>query len=151
MMQWQVVTPAEAQQNPLYGFGGWLYAFYGYALVNASLPLSSLLGDGSGLAMMYGPENVGMMRAVNAVSLLLLLPFLVLAPLKHPLMPVVTIACFWISLVILIGAMLIGNVEPRRTLIVFLINAVTAAGYTWYLLRSKRVNVTYRHRVSAEN
>ena len=125
MAIWQAVTPEDAKQNPLYGFGGWLYAFYAYAIVEFFLPLSSLLGGGRGLAMMYGPENVNMMRIVMGVNLLLPLPFLTLAPLKHRLMPVVTIVSFWISPILFASAMIIGSVEPQRILLVFSLNAVT--------------------------
>jgi hypothetical protein len=146
MTQWQAVTPAKAEQNPFYGFRGWLYVFYAYAIIEVLMPMGGLFGDGRGLALMYGPENVSMMRIVCVVNLLLPLPFLILTPMKHRLMPVLTIIPFWISPFVFLSAMIIGSVEPQKILGVFFLNAVTAAAYTWYLLQSKRINITYCHR-----
>ncbi len=149
MAQGQVATKVEAQQHPLYGFGGWLYAFYAYAIVETCLPMVGLFGEGGGLVAMYGAENFSMMRMVMAVNMILPLPFLILAPLKHPLMPIVTIISFWTSAVLFLVAMSIGGIPPQTILTVVSLNAVTAAAYTWYLLQSMRVNVTYRQRVPA--
>jgi hypothetical protein len=149
MAAWTNVTKAEAQENKLYGFWGWLFAFYAYAIVECCLPMIGLFGEGEGLVAMYGADNLGMMRMVMAANMVLPLPFLILAPLKHRLMPLATIITFWASAILFLVAMTIGGVDPQTILTVVSLNALTAAAYTWYVLRSKRVNVTYRHRLPA--
>lgn len=149
MAAWTNVTEAEARENKLYGFGGWLYAFYAYAIVECFLPMIGVFGEGRGLETMYGADNLAMMRMVMAANMVLPLPFLILAPLKHPLMPIATIITFWASAILFLAAMTIGGVALQTILIVVSLNALTAAAYTLYVLRSERVNVTYKHRVLA--
>jgi len=145
--EWRPVSPTQAEGHPAYGFEGWLLFFYAYALFGLALPIMSVFGGGGGTAAMFGAENVTMMRTVNAVRLILLLPFLVLAPMKHRWMPAATIAAYWLSFAIMAVALLVGDVPARRTGIVMSLDAVTALLYTAYLVFSVRVNVTYRHRV----
>ena len=79
------------------------------------------------------------------------IPFLILVPMKHWLMPPVVIACTWIQIVMFfpisigLAEMTNGTIATIATIFV----VVLAALWTWYLLRSKRVNLTYRNRVPA--
>jgi len=148
--RWKQVSAEEAAASPYYGFGGLLIFFYVIALILIALPVMSVFGSGEGTMRMYGPENAAVMRNGNAVRLLLLLPFLVLAPLKHRLMPAIAIACYWASLAVLLITFATANVPMGRMINVILFNAAVAIVFTLYLLFSKRVNATYRQRVPAD-
>ena len=78
---------------------------------------------------------------------MLILPFLVLAPMKHPAMPKVAIICGGLSIAVrLVVDFFAGRLVVAGENVPFI---VLTALFVWYLLRSKRVNVTYRYRVRA--
>lgn len=142
-MIWRDIPPQAAKLERLYGLGGWLgllYAVHAAGAVIAVLILADSALD-PGLA-----EDDLDARLLNAVlALAVCAPFLVLAPLKHPLMPAATIAAHWIGLVGC-GA-LFGLPAAAGDYVASIAHGALAVLFTWYLLRSKRVNVTYRHRI----
>lgn len=144
-MEWTEVTPEQAARHGYYGLGGWLLFFY----VLAALGFISnfvALADVAPLRELYG-DSFGVILALTVVQALLLLPFLILAPMKHPAMPKATISALWLSVSL---TAIIGLVTgPARLLPTILIGAAFVALFQWYLSKSKRVNVTYRHRVPA--
>ena len=139
--EWIPVSPDEARAHRYYGFRGWLLALYvGYAygfVVNLFGIFAPGLSAGLGLA-----------QTILLVQNALGVPFLVLAPIKHPLMPKAVIGSLWIGVALFAATVDIqGNVD--REILLVAIAAGIAASMTWYFLWSKRVNVTYRHRVPA--
>ena len=146
------VDAAEAAKHPLYGLGGWLALIYlgsaleaVWMLLGLVAPMPALLGSGDAVAT----------RIIDATLLFLALPFLVLAPLKHPMMPLITIACLWTAFGVSLASTAMGIVgsglDGGAALVAMLLfssggpSLMEVIGLTWYLLRSRRVNVTYRH------
>jgi hypothetical protein len=142
------------------GVRGWLLFFYILAALNFLGSLYDLIyPDPDQLAALGG--NAGMLLAINLFFIALQLPFLALTPLWHPLMPSLTIACTWIHTVALVALiaglgeasvyMYAGERSPEAAAavitIALVVTIVISALWTWYLLCSKRVNVTFRNRV----
>ncbi len=176
------VSPAQAMESRYYGIGGWLLVIYVLFVLGALSTLFSLVGSlgqiGLSEADLVGTSpELG--SIVYALQLALALPFLVLTPMKHPQMPVVTIICLWVSVAISIvyfaiqGSMLTAGLEQQASalygqqgvsapdgidgiigmavvttmMISVGISVLFSAIVTWYLLASKRVNATFRHRI----
>lgn len=89
------------------------------------------------------------MRGVHIANVVVWAPFLVLAPLRHSVTPKVWIGCNWMNVIVFVAAL---NIPGRADEIIgFVALAVVGASLmTWYVLHSKRVNVTYLNRVPAE-
>jgi hypothetical protein len=139
-MTWKDVLPEEAARNRLYGFSGWLLAAYvaGVATFLAWLGLS-IYSFALGID---GRSTLGIVRttigSLAALQALFIVPFLVLAPLRHHAMPSVVMVCVWFG----VAVNMLHSTAPLAALYI-----VWAAVFTVYLLRSRRVNVTYLHRV----
>jgi len=140
---WRKVSHDRASTDPKFGFGGWIWFFYGFALVRTLLAMRNIFGNEAALGGMYGLENVATIRIQLILRILLLLPFLLLAPLRHSLMPPVAIAGVWMTAVLALLFGLIVSLPEDRLLSVLVVEVLVASAYTLYLLRSKRVNVTY--------
>ena len=145
-MDWKNVSPEEAAQNKYYGLGGWLLLFYALAAVGF---VGSFLGL-AGIAQLreaYG-DNHAIILGLSIVQALLQLPFIILAPKKSPQMPKAVISAYWLSVSLsAIAAIIVG---PNLMLPQVIIGAIYVALLQWYFKKSKRVNVTYLHRVPAE-
>jgi hypothetical protein len=148
-VNWIPVTEEEARLHPFYGFGGWLLVVYG---IEAVLFVFSLYQTVS-IGLRYGVDiyaNPGF--AVVWLQLALNLPFLIMAPLKARGTPLVAIICFWVGMLSGIGNFVMMP-PPMMAGIRFIVPMLFALAWgtvlTVYLLRSRRVNVTYRHRVRA--
>ena len=177
------VSIEEAKQSKYYGFGGWMIIFYILAAlalivgVVGVIPQNALPGlDPDVVAIVtlnaFPGVDPNVVAIVTLVQCALVLPFLILTPLKHRLMPAATIVCAWLSLVITIGLYFIHwssisaalDAEAARvdagaevasigmilTFVSVVVMVVVTALLTWYLISSKRVNATYRHRVRAD-
>ena len=144
--EWKVVSKEEARRSPYYGFGGWLLLFYIWILSSwvLNLPQVATVPDRSFVAW-YGGD-VGVTRAVLLSYQAMFLPFLILAPMKHRLMPRLWIAGIWINVAILATTIDRPGQSDRTISLVALVVAISAL-MTWYILSSKRVNVTYLNRV----
>lgn len=139
---WTVVSKHEALQNPYYGFGGWVLFFYVMGALGTLLNLGEIfLPPEPGTAEIYGgdPEVA---RGVHIAYGVIFIPFIVLAPLKHRLTPFVWVGVNWIGAVIFVGA-----VDSPDQLVMIGISLTFAILMTWYVLNSKRVNVTFLSRV----
>jgi len=147
---WQRISADKASGYPHFGFGGWMWAFYIFAILRILLALRNIFGNETALGQMYELSNVGAIRILLVMRILLLVPFLVLAPLRHSSMPYVTIACAWAIALLAFLFGLIVSLPQDRLISVSLLEIVIAVGYTVYLLRSKRVNVTYLSLVPAK-
>ena len=149
-MPWRDVSDQEAVDTEYYGVGGWLMLFYVVAVLSLASSVLDVIAPDPKVVAMLG-DSMSMTRAYSAIATALQIPFLVLVPMKHWLMPPVEIACTWLQLVMFFPVS-IGLAEMTNgtvAVIVTILIVVLAALWTWYLLRSKRVNLTYRSRVPA--
>jgi hypothetical protein len=116
--------------------------------------------------------NTGFATALNVIAILLYAVVLFMAFSYNPVFPTVAIAALWLGVALSVVGMLFfptritvtgGEAEVRQAMqqqidqtmtasvtIGLIFNLVIALLLTWYFLSSKRVNVTYRHRVPAE-
>lgn len=178
------VSAQQARESRHYGFDGWLVVFYVLAALSAaSAAVNAIIG-----LVLADVVQFGAWPWLAAAKMVLWLPFLILAPIRHRLMPAATILCAWVSVVFtglalpgLWNAMLTGMTRqmlamvPKGTdtrdaaqaleqlsdaaqhMVEIMTWAgvgfavVTAALFTWYLVASRRVNATYRHRLPAED
>ncbi|MDX2142934.1 MAG: hypothetical protein SFV19_06245 [Rhodospirillaceae bacterium] len=150
-MTWTSLTTDEARAHRLYGFGGWMIAVYVLALLLLAMNLRNLAGGDAMMLIMFETEaQVAMARQVMVVQTIALLPFLVLAPLKHPAMPTAALVGFAVyALARPLAVALLMDINPVKVMAVSGNHLVIGAIFIGYVLLSKRVNVTYRHRVKA--
>ena len=145
-MDWKDVSLEEAEQNKYYGLGGWLLVLYVIAVI-AFLATFLNLANVDAFKQLYG-DAYGIMLVVSIIQGLLILPFIILAPKKSPLMPKATISAYWFSIALTAIAGIITN--PSAMLPQLIVGVIFVALFSWYLRNSKRVNVTYLHRVPVE-
>ena len=151
MAQWQALTADEARAHQLYGFKGWLIAVYALALVLFVLNVRSITGGDAMMLIMFETEpQVAFMRWVIALQCLAVLPFLLLAPFKHPLMPIAALVGFAIdALARPVTAALLININNTKVMAITGTHLLLGAIFISYLLLSRRVNVTYRNCIKA--
>lgn len=151
-MAWKTISASEACQHPLYGFGGWLLAIWLFSLVGSAMYLPDIFRPvDENIAQLWG-GHIMLYRISSTIGFLLSLPFLVLAPMKHPLMPRVSIVAMLISYLILMPLALMIPWAKAETWVIVGATMLASAmffGFVAYLMISKRVNVTYRHRIRA--
>ena len=147
--EWTVVSKDEAQQNPYFGFRGWLLLLYLLTVVALIQGLIVVFSSPDpDLVEIFG-GNPDVMRGVYVVYGIVLAPFLVLAPLRHSLTPKVWIGGAWINVIVYAAAVnMPGRINAMVGMIAFAV--IVASLMTWYILHSKRVNVTFLCRVPAE-
>ena len=189
-MGYVAVSEQQAKTSPYYGFDGWLVVFYVYAVWTCVSSLAAVFAfmQFGRVATEFGTFDLGGLQVLMAVRVVTLLPFLVLTPLKHRLMPMAVIGCEWINVVVasiltpsvwtsmlegMLGMMFAvaeqgpaaqgfppfpGQFAGMMELFVqagiwqtILLGIAMTALFTWYLLASKRVNATYRHRLPSED
>lgn len=149
-MTWQTIPQEEAQKHPYYGFGGWLLVLYLLTLLSTVMLLlqAFVLPEPPAAAALEG--RPGAMRTIHVAYAAIWIPFLVIAPLKHPQTPRVWLGCIWGNAAVYItSTSLIAPIS--QMLVPISVNLLISVAVTWYVLSSKRVNVTYLNRVSAEN
>lgn len=153
--EWKAIPEEEAKQSRYYGFWGWLLFFYVMAVFGIIGDLLDIfapeIDEETGLTafqeqLKYYGGDANLTWAVMLLQDALLLPFLVLAPIKHRLMPKVVIWCMWIGVIFMAATIdRPGNVDAA---ILNVAGAATGAAlFTWYYMGSRRVNVTYLHRI----
>jgi hypothetical protein len=147
---WQPISSDEAIRHPLYGFGGWLLLPWGLSLVGIIGNLLTIFGflDDTLVGSASGYDGLGAAKLGAILAALLIMPFMILAPMKDPRMPDITIKCLWAILGIQFLASLI-TFGVGTALLSGLIGAVQAGLVTLYLRRSVRVGVTYLSRIAA--
>ena len=148
-VNWTKIGEDDARAHPLYGFGGWLLAVYAVEVLGVALTLEGVITvvRDYGLNPLTNPSF-----GIVWLHLALNLPFLLMAPMKARLMPVVAIVCYWVGIAISLGSF---GTMPGPLMNVSILARVAfwnawGVVFTLYLLRSRRVNVTYRHRVLAD-
>ena len=145
-MDWVDVTPAQAAERKYYGLGGWLLFFYVLAVLGFVSSFMTLMAIPM-MQRMHG-DNYAIVAGLGIVQALLYLPFIIMTPMKHPLMPKATISALWFSVALTaIVGLLTG---PMAMMVQIVAGVVFVSLFQWYLNNSKRVNVTFRHRVPAE-
>ena len=151
LKDWNVVSIEEARQDAHFGLRGWLLVFY---FMYTAVFVVTLIGlfsppDPTVLEQTYGGK-LWVMRGMEVMYLAVIAPVLVLASREHPLTPKVWIGSMWVGV---IASTLLSVVAlPDRLDKVLLGAAITGAAaslMTWYILHSKRVNITYLNRVPA--
>lgn len=173
-MQWRHVSPEEARQHPLYGVKGWLLFFMILIIIGLVFQVYSLLFPGPGDTVVGDIEisvNAGYASIMNIITIVLYAVVLFMAFSYNPSFPMAAIAVLWIGVVLNVIGMMVfpttvtvsgGDPQMRAEVqeqinqtmnqsvyIGVIVSIVIAALLTWYFLSSKRVNVTYRHRVKA--
>jgi sulfoxide reductase heme-binding subunit YedZ len=149
--QWRSLSVADARSRKLYGFGGWLITFYVIAAFLLVWQLFGALSTGDGLLKMFGnADNAAIMRVVLIIKALSWLPFLILAPLRKPSMPAVTIVCVLATFLLeCITVNFYLGLPAIKLIGVNVFNALIAFSFVTYLIASARVDTTYRLREPA--
>lgn len=136
---------AEARDHEYHGLGGWLLLFYVLTILGVVCGLWMILAGGQPDQTMAGMPAQSPTNLI--LSIVFYLPFLILTSMKHAAMPRIAIWAAWTyTFVNAIVTGVEGN-SAEAGIIPLVFSAVCAALFTWYLTRSKRVNVTFRHRV----
>jgi len=147
-VKWKTVTEDEAKQSRYYGLWGWLLVIYildAGGLISDFLDIfASEIVEETGLTVFqeqlkFYDGNANLTRVMMLYQNALMLPFLVLAPIKHRLTPKAAIWGMWIGVFIF---------AATSSSLAYDAVAVLETGlFTWYFMQSERVNVTYLHRV----
>ena len=145
-MEWTELTPEQAAQHKHYGLGGWLLVLYALAVLAFVGSFLGLAGI-STLKEKFGDSYI-ILVILSLVQAVLHLPFIILAPKKHPLMPKAAVSAYWLSVSLTAIAALLT--DPGHMLPQLAVGVIYVSLFQWYMNRSKRVNVTYRHRIPAD-
>jgi len=147
-VKWTAITEDDARLHPLHGFGGWLYGVYAVEVLTLAFTLEGVVR----VARHYGIEQLANPSfGIMWLQVALHLPFLLMAPMTARAMPPVSIACYWASVLFSLGVFVVpGLLMDLEVIARALFWIAWGVMFTLYLLRSRRVNVTYRHRVRAD-
>ena len=141
-MAWHKVSPEEAKAARYYGFGGWLLAFYLLLIVYLAIWIPQFFFDAPRSWDQQLYNSAILARTVFWV------PFLILCPITHPLMPRITIIMMWLSMfTVWVIGYFGSSSHPLTWIPAMVIDVLFVSLMTWYFRSSRRVNVTYRHRV----
>ena len=161
--RWQDITRAEAMRHPLYGSGGIMVSLLVGLLLNVPLRALEYLAAMPPLPQAR-PEWLSVLHAAMTFDVVLFSSLYMLAFVaalrRVPLFPRLLLAIWICDLTMqLIIAKLVGAAGPLpagvstalHSLLEGNVQKVLIGMALWlpYLLLSKRVNVTYRHRVAA--
>ena len=161
---WVAVSGDEAAGNRYFGFEGMLLASYGLIVVSA---VPTLLNMSVGfyrdsMRITYGLSETGAML-LGLVVVVWMVLLLVLMPLRRAFVPMLIVCLSWLYVAGFV-AVIYAFADPDAPLAAetqaigghdfyrrfgVVSGVVSVALATWYWLKSKRVNVTYRHRVPA--
>jgi hypothetical protein len=147
--RWVPIPEAQALAHPLDGMNGALFAFYLLALGGLFVRVTSAA---TAMTLIAGlePTLADICRILLAVSLGLPLPFLLLGVSRHPATPLASILCLWAAVAV-DGLFLSLGLLTKYVFIVAAASAAMAPVFTLYMLLSRRVNVTYRHRLRPDD
>lgn len=146
--EWLTVPREEAVENRYYGLDGWLLLMFVMSVMGIftnSVSLFAPLQD-EAYQEFYGMTSEGsQMIALLAVIWSVILAILI--PLKHQSIPklIVLSSCLYWAVYIAISIVYGG--EAGYLVLIMAPGSIFLILYNWYWLKSKRVNVTYRHRV----
>ena len=142
-MPWRDIDAEQASYCEYYGIGGWLLCFY----IIAGIGFLSSIGDAfdpdARILAVFG-GNQGVAQALSILSLAFQLPFLILVPLRHRLMPFIDIACTWLNAVIFLPFVMSLDITmgapPFLATAIPVAIVLTSALWTWYLLQGTSKN-----------
>jgi hypothetical protein len=118
-MNFKEISTAEAKKHPEYGFGGGLYLVYVFAIIWCLHSVYIVFLDADyELVLFYAPR-------------------------LNPVMPSVTVSLFSVNWMVWFT---FGMISPRAIPVAIVVSLVSAFMII-YIMRSTRVNVTYRNRV----
>jgi hypothetical protein len=146
---WTTLPEATAARHPLHGIAGWLLAVFALALValvRAAVAASETMAFADGL----DPLSADLATVAAAAGIGLRLVFPVLALGRHPATPAAAVASLWAGLALDAGLLAAGLAGPGG-LVALAATVALAPPVTLYLLRSRRVNVTFRNRVRTDD
>ncbi|MCB9946497.1 MAG: hypothetical protein H6842_01565 [Rhodospirillaceae bacterium] len=169
-MAWRQISEEEAKQHPLYGVGGWLLVFIILLILGIALNVYSLLASGGSVDVgdMHIEADMGFRSILIVIGIVLNAIVVIFAFTKNPNFPTVALAALWLGVAVSVVGMFIaptititGGSEQMNQMIIDQVNASYKSGgiigvvvavilaglISWYLTASKRVNVTYSHRV----
>ncbi|MEN3976453.1 hypothetical protein [Emcibacter sp. SYSU 3D8] len=149
MWDWVAVPARQARQHPLYGLNLILLCFYVLTLGGLLMRVATL-SVAMTFSPLFNPADVQISAALLAAGMGLPLPFLVLSLVWRQAMPIASIACIWASVALDAGLLMLG-IMPVMALTATIVSTSTAPLLTYYVLLSRRVNVTYRYRVRASD
>jgi len=131
--KWHDLTREEAQCRKLFGFGGSLLVVYVLAVFLLLWQMYGALNSSPGLATMYGSEdNASVMRVVLIIKALSWIPFLILAPIRHPLMPRVALICLVTAFLLdFVAVNFVIGLPMPKSMGVNIFNLLIAVGFSW--------------------
>lgn len=148
-VEWKSVTIEDARQKSYYGFGGWMWPLYGLLLYLIWVRLSMVfrVPQYELETMFESARQAEIMEYFAFLEIILWLPFLVLAPISHRLMPRLAICgfCAWWVLQAIVMLVFI-DIAAEKIIVANVISTIITVLYVLYLSRSKRVNLTCRLR-----
>jgi len=144
-MSWVKVSAGQARRHPLYGVNSHLFWLYVLTLMAFLVRLATLY-TAMNMIEPDDPVIVAICRALLAGSLGLPLLFLLLSITWNAMVPFALIACLWAFVAVDAGLLLLG-MATETSFVVMAVALTIAPALTYYLLLSRRVNVTYRRRV----
>lgn len=148
--KWIQISGQEARQNFYYGFDGWVLAWFCFLIIGLPLSAANLFIDGNRSAMriLYGlPElNFVVLGSIGIIWSVMTLAFMRMI---NPLGPQLIIISSWIYAAVYFSITAVfGKTEIGvSTFVVSFVAWPTLI--TWFWIKSKRVNVTYRHLIPA--
>lgn len=145
--QWQPVLPETAMAIRYYGIDGGLLAIYGLMVLGTYFSIVMAFNPTMRAFSFHGYGFLpGWDIAFIAISIVLGLGYLIMIPLTHPRTPVRLIVwgwfCWMAQILIILGA---GDADSTTLLFALILGPLSYTLYTWYFLKSKRVNLTYKH------
>lgn len=146
---WRVISREEAARNRHYGLKGWLLLYYAMSAIGVVMYVTDAMSPPrDAYIALYGDRPTAI-RALLLMQAAAQVPFLIFAPLKHRLLPRVWLACLWIPMAITVVAIdMPGQTDGMILRLAYTVGAT--ALISWYVLHSKRVNVTFLHRIPAD-
>ena len=146
---WVHIPERQARLHPLYGLNFILFGCYVLTL-GGLLVRAGTLSTAMALSPLFDPQDVRISGVLLACGLGLPLPLLMLSLVWHRVMPAAAIACIWAGVALDAGFLLLGMMTPV-VLPGTIASTAAAPLLTFYVLLSRRVNVTYRHRVRSND
>ena len=144
-MAWVKVSAGQARQHPLYGLNAHLFWLYLLTLLAFLVRLATLY-TAMDMVEPGDPAILAICSALLAGSLGLPLVCLLLSVTWNAMVPFALIACLWAFVAANAGLLLLGMADEMSFVVMAVALTITPL-LTYYLLLSRRVNVTYRRRV----
>lgn len=147
---WRTISKEDAARTSFYGLRGWLLLFYATSAIGVVMNVIDVMSPlHEAYFQTYG-NRPNVIRVVLLTYAAAQVPFLILAPLKHRLLPKVWLVSIWAPMVVYVAAIDMPG-QTDGMILRLALSFGGAALMSWYVLHSKRVNVTYLLRVPASD